>query len=222
MAVVEKRQPFSSISFSKMIRGHKNGFYFENRRLIEPFEALKTIHCVMCNDEGEGDTPTVPLVRFSNMKLLQDHLRKEHHFYMCEICVAHLKLFPHEHKLYTREQLVKHRREGDPDDSAHKGHPLCQFCEERFLDTDTLFFHLKNKHFWCHFCEADGKQDYYADYSELRAHFRQAHYLCSEGPCRYEKFTSVFRTKLDFQVREKEKEEIKKIEVNLSVKLPVH
>ena len=120
---------------------------------------------------------------------------------MCEICVDHLKLFPHEYKLYTREQLARHRREGDPGDPAYKGHPLCQFCEERFLDTETLFFHLKNKHFWCHICEVDGSQDYYASYAELRTHFRQSHYLCSEGPCRYEKFTTVFRTKLDFQVR---------------------
>lgn len=173
-----------------MIKGHKHSFLFESHQLMDIFESLKTIHCVKCGQHQ----------RFSKTKHLQDHLRKEHQLLMCEICVFHLKLFPHEHKLYTREQLAHHRREGDPGDSSHKGHPLCRFCEERFLDTDTLFFHLKDKHFWCHFCEADGKQDYYADYAELSDHFRRAHFLCYEGQCRYDKFTAVFRTKLDFQV----------------------
>ena len=101
--------------------------------------------------------------------------------------------------MYTRQQLAKHRRDGDPGDNSHKGHPLCHFCDERFLDKDILFFHLKDNHFWCHICEADGKQDYYANYSELHKHFKEAHYMCEEGQCRYEKLSTVFRTKLDFQ-----------------------
>lgn len=202
--VVEKRQSFVSIPSQRKLYDRKSGFLFESRELYATFESLKIPRCIKCEEGGgakrdEARGHEIGRPRFTNIKSLQDHLRKDHNLSMCDICVSNLKLFPHEYRLYTREQLARHRREGDPDDSAYKGHPLCQFCDERFLDTETLFFHLKNKHFWCHICEADGSQDYYASYAELRVHFRQAHYLCCEGPCRYEKFTTVFRTKLDFQ-----------------------
>ncbi|KAG8306098.1 hypothetical protein J6590_055070 [Homalodisca vitripennis] len=36
-------------------------------------------------------------------------------------------------------------------------------------------------------------------YDELRNHFRQEHYLCEEGECYEEKFTSVFRTDIDLK-----------------------
>lgn len=39
------------------------------------------------------------------------------------------------------------------------------------------------------------------DYNALRDHFRSGHYLCEEGDCQEERFTSVFRTKLDLQGR---------------------
>ena len=52
-------------------------------------------------------------------------------------------------------------RKGDPDDSSHRGHPLCKFCEVRYVDDDELFRHLRRDHFFCHFCDADGIQEYY-------------------------------------------------------------
>ena len=44
---------------------------------------------------------------------------------------------------------------------SHKGHPMCEFCNARFLDNDELFRHLRRDHFFCHFCDADGSQVYY-------------------------------------------------------------
>ncbi|CAB4030315.1 Zinc finger 598 [Paramuricea clavata] len=117
----------------------------------------------------------------------------------CDICLKHLKIFTHERKCYTREALVRHRKEGDADDRSHRGHPLCQFCDERYLDNDELLQHLRKNHFWCHICEKDGNQDYYPNYHNLRRHFKQAHFLCEEGECFHEKFTSVFRMKVDYQ-----------------------
>ena len=76
---------------------------------------------------------------------------------------------------------------------------MCKFCDERYLDNDGLHAHLRKVHFWCHFCESDGKQDYYCSYPLLRDHFKEEHFLCEEGACRQEKYTSVFRTKLDLQ-----------------------
>lgn len=126
-------------------------------------------------------------------------MNKVHGLHYCDICTENLKLLPTEFKTYTRRDLTLHRREGDKDDTSHKGHPLCQFCNDRYLDNDQLHAHLRKNHFWCHFCESDGKQDYFCDYSLLRKHFKSEHFLCEEGPCQDEKFTSVFRSKLDLQ-----------------------
>ena len=36
--------------------------------------------------------------------------------------------------------------QGDPDDTSHRGHPLCKFCDERYLDNDELLKHLRRDH----------------------------------------------------------------------------
>ena len=130
---------------------------------------------------------------------LRKHVRREHDKQYCDICVEHLQLFPREYCVYSRSEMVLHRKEGDADNRSYRGHPLCEFCSERYFDNDDLLVHLRKNHFWCHFCESDGKQDYYADYSDLQDHFRSDHFLCEEGDCVHEKFTSAFRNKLDLQ-----------------------
>ena len=67
-----------------------------------------------------------------------------------------LQIFSHERKFYNREALAKHRRVGDDDDQSHRGHPLCEFCDHRYLDNDELVGHLRKDHYFCHFCDADG------------------------------------------------------------------
>ena len=63
--------------------------------------------------------------------------------------------------MYNRSDLATHRRLGDPDDQSHRGHPLCEFCNVRFFDKDELYRHLRRDHYFCHFCDADGIQEYY-------------------------------------------------------------
>lgn len=67
------------------------------------------------------------------------------------------------------------------------------------MDNDELYRHLRRDHLYCHFCDADGLHQYYSSYDYLRDHFRQEHYLCEEGMCAEEKFTSVFRTDIDLK-----------------------
>ena len=136
---------------------------------------------------------------------VKDHVRKTHSLMYCDICLRHLRIFTHERKCYTKEALVRHRKVGDSDDRSHRGHPLCQFCDERYLDNDELLTHLRKYHFWCHLCEKDGNQDYYANYNNLRRHFKGAHFLCEEGECLKEEFTSVFRMKVDYQAHVSQK-----------------
>lgn len=68
-----------------------------------------------------------------------------------------LQLFSSERKFYTREDLGKHRRVGDENDQAYRGHPLCKFCDRRYLDPDELARHLRKEHYFCQFCDADGR-----------------------------------------------------------------
>lgn len=95
--------------------------------------------------------------------------------------------------------MAQHRRKGDTDDKSHKGHPICEFCDLRYMDNDELYRHLRRDHLYCHFCDADGLHHYYSSYDYLRDHFRKEHYLCEEGPCAEEQFTSVFRSDIDLK-----------------------
>lgn len=73
-----------------------------------------------------------------------------------------LQVFSFERRSYNRTDLGIHRRKGDPDNKSHRGHPLCEYCDQRFFDRDELFKHLRREHFYCHFCDADGANCYYA------------------------------------------------------------
>lgn len=78
------------------------------------------------------------------------------------MCITYVfQIFTGERRCYTRQELALHRRKGDPDDRSHRGHPLCEFCDERYMDSDELFRHLRRDHLFCHFCDADGFHQYY-------------------------------------------------------------
>lgn len=153
------------------------------------FRTLTDNRCRLC--------PHLPPWR--NFDRLQEHVSRTHQLHFCDICVESLKLFPSEFKMYTRQKLTAHRRAGDADDSSYKGHPYCEFCDERYLDKDALHMHLRKKHFWCHFCESDGKQDFYTDIHSLRSHFKKEHYLCEEGQCYQDVLLAAFRNEIDLK-----------------------
>ncbi|XP_069762649.1 E3 ubiquitin-protein ligase ZNF598 isoform X2 [Narcine bancroftii] len=126
-------------------------------------------------------------------------MRKQHEMFSCKLCARHLQIFSYERKWYSRKDLARHRIHGDPDDTSHRGHPLCKFCDDRYLDNDELLKHLRRDHYFCHFCDSDGAQEYYSDYDYLRDHFREKHYLCEEGNCNTEQFTHAFRSEIDYK-----------------------
>lgn len=164
-----------------------NSVYFQNSDLEKSYFDAQRFLCPQCSME------------FGDMRKLNSHTRREHNLHYCQICMEHLKLFPYERKLYSRQELVTHNRQGDPDDTSHKGHPMCKFCNARYFDKDQLHSHLHKVHFWCHFCEGDGKQGYYIDYNELKKHFRTQHYLCEQDECLHKEIEAAFKTKIDFQ-----------------------
>lgn len=130
---------------------------------------------------------------------LREHIQRQHQEFFCEICTVNLSVFSFERKSYNRKDLAIHRRSGDQDNKSHRGHPLCEHCDTRFFDRDELFRHLRREHFYCHFCDADGRNLYYNEYRTLRDHFRDDHFLCEEGQCVDEQFTGVFRTEIDLK-----------------------
>jgi len=167
----------------------KLGLCYTSKEVRNKVKELLQHKCKLCPDRPP----------YSHFDQLRDHIKKEHQLMFCMICLQHHRKFTHEWRIYNRTELATHRRVGDADDKSHKGHPLCKFCEDRFLDDDELHRHLRKNHFWCHICESDGKQLYFMDYPNLKNHFRDEHFLCEEDMCKYEQFTCVFRTEIDLQ-----------------------
>ncbi|XP_038551888.1 E3 ubiquitin-protein ligase ZNF598 [Micropterus salmoides] len=186
---VKKLEAFSCLPYQQFSCEKKHDIYFSDDRIYAQYRHLLLPECLRCSE------PKV----FSKFEELDYHMRKQHELFCCKLCTKHLKIFSHERKWYTRKELARHRVHGDPDDTSHRGHPLCKFCDDRYLDNDELLKHLRRDHYFCHFCDADGSQEYYSDYPYLSEHFRQSHYLCEEGRCATEQFTHAFRTEIDYK-----------------------
>ncbi|GIY88899.1 e3 ubiquitin-protein ligase ZNF598 [Caerostris darwini] len=182
-----KLHKFSDISKKFKLCIRKYQIMFEDVEVSEAFDRLLENKCKHC----DSILPT-----FDKLK---EHVRRIHELHYCELCTENLKIFTFERKCYSRKDLAQHKRHGDPDEKSHRGHPLCEFCDQRYVDGDELFRHLRKDHFFCHFCDADGMYHYYKDYEYLRNHFRKEHYLCEEGSCINETFTSAFRTEIDLK-----------------------
>ncbi|KAF4529921.1 hypothetical protein B566_EDAN018058 [Ephemera danica] len=188
-------RPFRNLREKSWERKYKIGF--ANEAVEAAFRRLLLHSCKVCQNRPE----------FKTFAALKDHMRREHELFYCDLCVDNLKIFAFERRCYKRSELGQHRRRGDSDDRSHRGHPLCEFCDERFMDNDELFRHLRRNHLFCHFCDADGYHRYFGQFNDfchrsydyLREHFRNEHYLCEEGDCKEEKFTSVFRSDIDLK-----------------------
>ncbi|KAG5322863.1 ZN598 ligase, partial [Pseudoatta argentina] len=181
-------KPFHNLTNTNLL-DTRYDIYFSSLDIQEKFTELLANTCSICKEK----------MVFSSFNSLKDHMRQQHELHYCDLCVENLKIFSNERRCYTRSSLATHRRKGDIDDRSHKGHPLCEFCDQRYMDNDELYRHLRRDHLYCHFCDADGLHQYYSSYDYLRDHFRQEHYLCEEGMCAEEKFTSVFRTDIDLK-----------------------
>ncbi|XP_076020628.1 E3 ubiquitin-protein ligase ZNF598 [Genypterus blacodes] len=186
---VNKLQPFSSLPYQRFHCEKIHDIYFSDDKIYAHYRHLLLPECIYCAE------PKV----FSRFEELQQHMRKQHELFSCKLCTKHLQIFSHERKWYNRKELARHKVHGDPDDTSHRGHPLCKFCDDRYLDNDELLKHLRRDHYFCHFCDADGSQEYYSDYPYLSEHFRDSHYLCEEGRCATEQFTHAFRTEIDYK-----------------------
>ncbi|KAG7270159.1 hypothetical protein CRUP_026160 [Coryphaenoides rupestris] len=186
---VKRLAAFSTLPYEQFHCEQRHDIYFSDANIHSQFRRLLLPECPYCPE------PKV----FPRFEELEQHIRKQHELFCCKLCTKHLKIFSHERKWYNRRELARHRTHGDPDDTSHRGHPLCKFCDDRYLDNDELLKHLRRDHYFCHFCDADGAQEYYCDYQYLSEHFRESHYLCEEGRCATEQFTHAFRSEIDYK-----------------------
>ena len=139
---------------------------------------------------------------------LHRHVRAVHHKKICDLCSRHKKVFPHEHEMFTDQELQKHMRKGDDnpgavDQTGFKGHPLCSFCGLRFYGEDELYVHCREKHERCFICDQlhGGQPQYYLNYEALFAHMRKDHFTCEEKSCLEQKFVA-FPSEMDLKAHQ--------------------
>ncbi|KAF8266463.1 hypothetical protein EI94DRAFT_1733029 [Lactarius quietus] len=151
---------------------------------------------------------------------LKLHVRSTHGKFMCDLCIHHKKVFPHEHALYTSPQLFTHlpsmqrrQQKSAPKDQVEGGvHPLCEFCRECVFGDDELYTHMRHTHEECFICKRNEIRDKYIgqscsslrwslafDHLHLQEqHFEQAHHPCPNPTCQASKFV-VFGSRIDLQ-----------------------
>jgi hypothetical protein len=165
--------------------------YFEDEAHHRQIKRLWEFECPSC------ETPP-----FKTLDQLRKHVKKEHALLYCDLCLADRKVFLSEQALYTKKDLERHMVEWDggvAEQTRLKGHPLCEFCNNRFYGNDQLYEHLQKNHFTCHICERNGiLYQYFRDYRNLERHFRNEHFLCSHPTCLERKFV-VFPTAIDLK-----------------------
>lgn len=190
-----------------------SGMYLDESIIRDEYDDALMSQCVDCDEE------------FKCFDDLENHVRRSHKKFYCELCLDNLKLFPFERKYYTREDLATHKRKGDKGDHGFKGHPICNYCDQRFFDKDDLYRHYRRDHYYCHFCDSDGQEEYYHDYSELREHFLKHHFLCELDTCSQNAAQTheyvVFRNDLDLQAHKKQKHAKNKNEAKSYGKLKI-
>nr|CAB3268013.1 zinc finger protein 598-like [Phallusia mammillata] len=186
-----EKKSFQELNKLKLIKEsrHNVNYFFDRQDIIGEYNGILEHRCPLCKDRPPD----------RNFDQTRAHLRKEHVLFYCDICLKHYKNFTNEYKVYNRKDLATHKRVGDADDTSHRGHPLCEFCEERYLDDDQLFRHLRKQHYYCHICDQADINEFYGSYELLFDHFKKDHFVCELDDCRRQEFTNVFVSDLDLK-----------------------
>ncbi|VDL62372.1 unnamed protein product [Nippostrongylus brasiliensis] len=156
------------------------GIRFENKDVVARYEKYLAHVCKLCrSSNGER-------LEFPTFVALRHHMSSAHELTYCHICTDNIILFSRERKTYTRDALQRHIRSGDRDDSSLKGHPSCLFCDQRFFDEEFRYRHLRKEHFFCQFCETEGKHMnvFFEGHAELVSHYKEHHFLCDFEECK--------------------------------------
>ena len=142
--------------------------------------------------------------RLTGLKALKTHLRTDHGYALCELCVENKRDFVSKLARYTPQGLKVHQSKGDGERSGFAGHPLCEFCRpQRFYDIVKLHEHLNKEHYKCHICDKAGRPNqFFKDYPRLERHFDREHFLCHDRQCLAARFV-VFENEIDLRGHER-------------------
>ncbi|KAL3686871.1 hypothetical protein R1sor_013180 [Riccia sorocarpa] len=175
--------------------------YFDDEQPYKTIKAMCKLRCSVCENASPEESAGKGMLKkgyvFRNIGSLRRHQFLIHKVYMCDLCLESRKVFISEQKLYTKPQLEKHKYKGDPEvDGTEEerggfaGHPQCYFCKRRFYGDNELYQHMSQEHYTCHICQRarQGHYEYYRNYDDLEAHFRQEHLLCEHPDCLAKKF----------------------------------
>ena len=180
--------------FREDVGMHFASAYYESE--ILPLFGYGCLVCSFAADEG-------PTAKKAPIKILQEHLRKEHRMSLCNLCVEHKRDFVTCLPRFTPSQVQNHLKNGDGPESGFKGHPLCEFCKpKRFYDLAALHQHLHKEHYECHVCKKQGLENqFFKNYKSLEKHFDSQHFLCHHPNCLAARFM-VFENEIDLRAHE--------------------
>ncbi|CAH8557729.1 unnamed protein product [Schistosoma turkestanicum] len=177
VAIMRSFVPFDSIDVSLLRHDSKFDFMFPDREIEQHYlNMLKSI-CPICGEEKKS------------LSALNRHTTLEHQLSYCDLCIRYARLLPCEFVLMKPADLTKHR---SWDKDKKRGHPLCDFCQERFYEMEDLIVHIRDLHFLCDLCMTSGKFVVFRQQNELLDHYGESHHLCSE--CRAQQRISCFAT----------------------------
>ncbi|CAH8602826.1 unnamed protein product [Heterobilharzia americana] len=169
--------PFDRVDVSALRHDSRFDFMFPDVEIEQYYSNMLKSFCPICGEEKKS------------LSALNRHTTAEHQLSYCDLCIRYARLLPCEFVLMKPADLVKHRTW---DKTKKKGHPLCDFCEERFYEMEDLINHIRDLHFLCDLCMTTGKFVVFRKQDELLDHYGESHHLCTE--CRAQQRISCFAT----------------------------
>ncbi|CAL8108727.1 unnamed protein product [Calicophoron daubneyi] len=168
---------FANVDTSSMRHDPEYDFMFPSADVEAYYRRMLKSFCPICGEEKKS------------LSALNRHTTAEHSLSYCDLCIRYARLLPCEFTPMKPVDLAEHRKW---DKQRKKGHPLCDFCKERFYEMEDLVNHIRDSHFLCDLCMTTGKFEVFREQWQLLQHYGDAHHLCAE--CRAQQRISCFAT----------------------------
>ena len=85
MLFVREVKPYSMFRTKDFLYDRKAKALFEDKDVKDDFLNLSAHHCTVCAKDGMQQA-------FKNFKALQDHVRRVHQLFFCDICAENVKV----------------------------------------------------------------------------------------------------------------------------------
>ncbi|KAF5394721.1 hypothetical protein PHET_10488, partial [Paragonimus heterotremus] len=177
IVIMDRLIPFDEIITSDLRHDSQYDFMFPTSDIEKHYRDMLKSCCPVCGEEKKS------------LSALNRHTTVVHQLSYCDLCIRYSRLLPCEFVPMKQSDLLEHRKW---DKNRKKGHPMCEFCQERFYEMEDLISHIRDRHFLCDLCMTMGKFEVFREQCELLQHYGDSHYLCVE--CRARQRISCFAT----------------------------